>query len=319
MNKPIFNRNLVISLFIIGFAVSLLSFSMAAAQNQAAPTPTILGTVELVTETPTPTIELPNVELIKEYKIISDLNNVGIIDPGDKIMYTITYSNKGPTDAANLVIQDKLPVQYFETIKKEEISKGGTYNGQIIEWKVDTLPAGSSDSVSFSATLNSQLASGVTEISNPVAIFKDGIEVVEAKSVFSVNVLTPTVSPSSTPVPTLAQTPGAATATAVSPGASALSGSFGVTVIIGLLALIGIFVFTAIGGYAKYTTGQNDEEHLEAYLTRINVFREGVIIVFIVSAVLLMGISNTLPSDGVISILSAIVGYVFGRSTAAKR
>lgn len=39
---------------------------------------------------------------------------------------------------------------------------------------------------------------------------------------------------------------------------------------------------------------------------------------FIVSAVLLMGIAGTLPSDGVISILSAIVGYVFGRATAAK-
>lgn len=84
---------------------------------------------------------------------------------------------------------------------------------------------------------------------------------------------------------------------------------------IGMLALIGIGVFTYVGGIAKFQGSRDAEANSDITIARVAMFREGIIIIFIVSAVLLMGIAGTLTSDGVNSILSAIVGYVFGRAS----
>jgi uncharacterized repeat protein (TIGR01451 family) len=263
---------------------------------------------------------LPNLELKKEYKITSDINANGNIDPGDKILYTITFLNKGPIDATDLVIRDKLPVQYFEVIKKEDITKEGSYNGEFIEWSVDKLTSESANSVSYSVTIKDQLTSGITEISNPVTVLAEGIVLTEARSVFTVNVPTSTLSPSSTPtIATPTPTSGTITATATQvSGASALSGSPLPTWIIFSIAVIGIAVFTIVATVVRFGLKDDAEIDKDFLDHRLSVFREGVIIIFIVSAVLLMAISDVLPSDGAISILSAIVGYVFGRAKTGK-
>jgi uncharacterized repeat protein (TIGR01451 family) len=314
MNTHLLRRTLATSVLVIGFGLYLASFSSAIAQNQGEPSATLEETQGEATGTPTPTLALPNLEVKKEYKLTSDMNANGSIDAGDKVTYTITFSNVGSTDAANLVIRDNLPVQYFEIIKKEDIAKDGTYNGQFIEWKIDKLAANSSDSVSYTVTIKNLLASGITEISNPVTVLSGGSVLAEAKSIYTVTVLTPSPTPTITLSPTVTQT-AEATPTTVSAGASTLSGSPLPTWIVAIMATLAILVFTYVGAVAKFPPGKDADENDHFNLTRISIFREGVIIIFIVSAVLLMGISNILPSDGVISILSAIVGYVFGRAT----
>jgi hypothetical protein len=47
--------------------------------------------------------------------------------------------------------------------------------------------------------------------------------------------------------------------------------------------------------------------------------REGVFLIFIVSAILILAIGEGIREDGAISILSAIVGYVFGREATRSR
>lgn len=95
-----------------------------------------------------------------------------------------------------------------------------------------------------------------------------------------------------------------------------------------LLSFVGIAVFTYMGGFARFhklsATGKDglgaeqglSKDDVDVIEKRLALFREGVIIIFIVSTVLLMGIAGTLQSDGVISLLSAIVGYVFGRASS---
>lgn len=325
MKKQFLRRIFVISSVVIGIAIYQLNYSNVMAQNQVEPTTTITitGTLEAqeqITDTPSPTLVLPNLEVKKEYKITSDINANGNIDPGDKILYTITFLNKGPIDATDLVIRDKLPVQNFELINKEDITKEGSYNGEFIEWSIDKLTKDSANSISYSVTINDQLTSGITDISNQVTILTKGIVLAEARSIFTVNVPTSTPSPSTTPTVTiLTPTTGTITATATQvSGASALSGSPLPTWIIFSMAMIGIGVFTYVATIARFKPTGDAEKDQDFLDHRLSVFREGVIIIFIVSAVLLMAISDVLPSDGAISILSAIVGYVFGRAKTGR-
>jgi hypothetical protein len=156
-----------------------------------------------------------------------------------------------------------------------------------------------------------------------------------ASTAFQVSVPTPTPTLTWTPTPTWTPEATGTPAptwtpepTKVPSGASALGQNWPSTIIVVLLAFVGIAVFTYMGGLARlYNLSDiktdnpevvkdlRDDEK-EMVIRRMTMFREGVIIIFIVSTVLLMGIAGTLQSDGVISLLSAVVGYVFGRASS---
>jgi uncharacterized repeat protein (TIGR01451 family) len=318
MNKHLLLKILAISLLVFSGGFYQFNHSNAMVRNQEIPPTTTEQILEQATSTPTPTFTPPNIELKKEYKLINDINANGNIDPSDKVTYMITFTNKGSTDATNLVILDRLPSQYFEVIDKEDIIKGGIYNGEFIEWDIGTLTAGSSDSVGYNVTLKSDLSAGTTEISNPVAILSEGVTLAEARSIYKITVPTPSPSMTPQPTPSPSPTPITPTPTTIVPGASILSGSPLASIIVGLMAFLGIAVFTLMVFFVKVTNGSADVQD-DQFHAKVSIFREGVIIIFIVSAVLLMGISNTLQPDGVISILSAIVGYVFGRASSTKK
>jgi uncharacterized repeat protein (TIGR01451 family) len=324
--KQFLRKILALSLVVLGVFIIQLSSSRALARNQyqlATPSPGITVSPEQIGSAISPTLTLPNVDVKKGYKITSDLNANGSIDPGDKVMYTITLTNKGDSEATNLVIVDNPPAQYFEVIKNEDITKGGSYNGEAIQWKVDKLAVNAEISVSYSVTINKQLAFGTTEISNLVDVFTEDNLLAETKSKFTVIVPTPTPSPSPSPVPseTLSLTPGTPTDTPTptpETGASALSTSWQALLAISIMAVLGMAAFFYVGAFASFKGSSTAEQISKLNDTRIHIFREGVIIIFIVSTVLLLAISKVLPSDGAISILSAIVGYVFGRASQPK-
>jgi uncharacterized repeat protein (TIGR01451 family) len=316
MNKHLLLKILAIGPLVLSGVFYLFIPSNAMVRNQEIPPTATEQILEQATDTPTPTFTPLYIELRKEYSLTNDINGNNNIDPGDKVTYTITFTNKGSIDVTNLVILDRLPLQYFEVINKGDITKGGTYNGEVIEWDIGILIAGSSDSVGYTVTLKSDLSTGTTEISNPVAVLSEGVTLAETRSIYVITVPTPSPSMTQKPTPSPSLTPLAPTPTTIVPGASILSGSPLPTYIIGGMALIGITVFTLML-FIKIQNGSNNQE--DGLQIKISTFREGVIIIFIVSAVLLMGISNTLQPDGVISILSAIVGYVFGRASSTKK
>jgi hypothetical protein len=170
---------------------------------------------------------------------------------------------------------------------------------------------------------------GSKEIRNEASVLVGGILQGSASTVFQIQAPTPTptatVTPTDTPVPSATPNP---TSTPTPSGASALGQNWSSTIIVVLLAFAGIAVFTYMGGFARFyklagagasesgSTANLTKDEIDLVEKRITMFREGVIIIFIVSTVLLMGIAGALQSDGVISLLSAIVGYVFGRASS---
>ena len=121
---------------------------------------------------------------------------------------------------------------------------------------------------------------------------------------------TPTREPTPTPQPTLPDDAG--------PKAGIFAGMPLIpSILIGFLAVVSTFILVYVGACAQY--GSEDEDKCELSRQRIAMVREGVFLIFIVSAILILAIGEGIKEDGAISILSAIVGYVFGREAARSR
>ena len=73
------------------------------------------------------------------------------------------------------------------------------------------------------------------------------------------------------------------------------------------MVLLALIVFT-VGRSAKMNAGDR-----EAYLPLV----QGMVLVTVVVAVILLGISGKLTAEGLASILAAIVGFAVGRATSA--
>lgn len=303
----------VICIIIMGLMTLCFEKSNALAQTELPPSSTetqFFMTPQSQDEigstiTPSATPELPKLNLAKEFELIADRDNDGIIDPGDTVKYTIILGNPNPEEI-DLIIRDSIKQELL--LRPTDISKDGIFNGHYIEWQLK-LGANLTDSLSYNVIIKDSLE-GRIEIPNEVEIFSNNTPIATTMSKFSILVPTPTKVPTSTVTPTIIVTP-AITPTEVSQtGATVLAESWQTLVEIGLLA----FVAMAIFAWSLYLKHDKVTEDPEITKKRMDIVRDGVMIIFIVCAVLLMGISGTLPSDGVISILSAIVGYVFGRS-----
>jgi hypothetical protein len=72
-----------------------------------------------------------------------------------------------------------------------------------------------------------------------------------------------------------------------------------------------------VGACAQYCSDDRNKRELSRQ--RIAMVREGVFLIFIVSAILILAIGEGIAEDGAVSILSAIVGYVFGREATRRQ
>ena len=88
--------------------------------------------------------------------------------PGGTITYTLTYRNNGDADATGVVITDDFDERYISIKDKG----GGTVidNPGEIMWKIGTVPAGGSGSVSYTVTVNSDIPSGNSYLVNEATI-----------------------------------------------------------------------------------------------------------------------------------------------------
>jgi uncharacterized repeat protein (TIGR01451 family) len=245
----------------------------------------------------------------REPGLVNDLNGNGIADPGDTIKYNITYENKGNGDATDVIIVDDYPETLITSIVN--ITGDGKKDESTITWELDTLAAGDSGSLSYEATLQETFPPGPTSVKNSVTISSKEMEPAGATETIKVEV-TPTPTPTPTPsVQRVEKDP--------STGIFAEAEMARVaSILILVLTSVAMLVLLIVGIWTKYCS-KNAEEAGKLNRQRIEMVREGIFLIFIVSAVLILAIGSGIESDGAISILSAIVGYVFGRTASRSR
>lgn len=250
--------------------------------------------------TKTVTVEAPGLTIDKGVAgaLVNDLDGDGVVDPGDTIEYIITYENIGGGEATNVTIVDDYDQTLIESIPN--ISGNGKDDGDTIKWDIGTVKGGVGDSVTFEATLKKVFAVGSTSVENKATISSKEIEEVSIERLIVVEV---------TPMPT---------PTPVRPVEGPAAGIFAgreksPLILIGILAAMAMGVLAFVGAIAEYSPKKTHNGELTR--ERVALVREGVFLIFIVSSIMLLAIGGGVESDGAISILSAIVGYVFGRVT----
>jgi magnesium-transporting ATPase (P-type) len=146
---------------------------------------------------------------------------------------------------------------------------------------------------------------GLTNVQNRATISSRETEPTSATATVKVEVV-PTPTPEPTPKPELPPEE-------EGPAAGIFAGMpLLPSVLIGILAIVAMVILAYVGAIAKYSPDKEAKDDLNRQ--RIALVREGVFLIFIVSAVLILAIGRGIEPDGAISILSAIVGYVFARA-----
>jgi uncharacterized repeat protein (TIGR01451 family) len=116
--------------------------------------------------------------------VVSKADDGTPVGPGSTIHYTITVRNIGNAAATGVSVTDPVPGH----TSVGTIGNGGYLGGKTLHWDGQTVPAGGSIHLSYSATIDPGLASSITAITN------DGIVVKNASGTLT------TGSPHTTPI-----------------------------------------------------------------------------------------------------------------------
>jgi uncharacterized repeat protein (TIGR01451 family)/fimbrial isopeptide formation D2 family protein len=100
-----------------------------------------------------------------------------VAEPGDTLVYTLTFENIGNQDATGVVLTDVVPDN--TSFNAAASSTGwscvpGSASGSLCSLVIGSLPAGTSDSVSFAVDLDNPLPTGFDEIFNIATVADDG-------------------------------------------------------------------------------------------------------------------------------------------------
>jgi hypothetical protein len=241
--------------------------------------------------------------------LVNDLDGDGKPDPGDTIKYNITYENIGDGRAIEVAIVDDYDQDYIDSIAN--ISGDGRDDEDTITWNLGTVEAKKKDSASYNATLKSVFPPGSTNVENTATISGDNVETASDKATVLVEVIpTPTPAPTFTPAPTAAPTPSTLKVQeTIAQGEGPLNNTQ-ITILLAML-LIGGLVVVGFMAFQTLRSGGAAEDH-----EHIRCLIEGVILVVIFFSIIVLALHNAIERDGVISIVSAIVGYMLGRRAA---
>lgn len=278
---------------LVGWLALLLTSSVAQASSHV--------------NTPTPE-PVPILELSKTRKMVNDLNNNGIPDPGETIEYIITINNVGAASAFDLKIADDYDQLYFAPLTT--IGSDGNDDGDIISWNIEMLAAGEEISISYNTMLIAIFPVGTTKVENTVTltVSNEGIEPLFGSDTFSVAVPSPTPPP---PSPTAAPTETVSTG-----DVGTISGTSDDIVItseqyvklinylltlstIGLVLLAILYYFPKeIGtGANKIKVGQS--EFLVAYIFAV-----------VMATIVVLGIGAVIPHSTIAGLIGTIAGYL---------
>ncbi len=91
-------------------------------------------------------------------------------EPGDEIVYTLTYENLGPAGAVNFTITDDFDERYVTVID----DGGGVVRNGRIAWNIGgPLFAGESDAIVYKVRVSDDMPEGTTNVDNVVVIEDD--------------------------------------------------------------------------------------------------------------------------------------------------
>ena len=128
--------------------------------------------------TDTPVESAPELRATKVDSLQIDVNNNGLVNPGDTIRYTVTISNVGDRAATGVDFSDTPDVNTAlvvgsVTISQGNVTLGNNVNETSVGVDVGTVGVGSSVTIEFDITVNDPLPEGVTEVSNQGVVSDD--------------------------------------------------------------------------------------------------------------------------------------------------
>lgn len=247
------------------------------------------GTVELRTEatieadgvqpataTDTFTLDMPILSIERER---TDLNG-DPIEPGDTLRFTIRFGNSGAVAASDVVVRD----DYEEGVVAglSSISAGGREADGAVEWVLTELGPGAEQTVSYDVRLITAINES-KEVDNTAIIYVRGTELMRYGTKMTVE-------------------PGP-------PGEEGEQVFQREPVAVALLVGTSTVIALLIVGLLTYAYLQKTEGKQRAFRFGI----EGVAVVVIVEAVLVLAMNKSIEPDGAVTILSGIAGYLLGR------
>lgn len=234
-------------------------------------------------------LSLPPQLIVKRER--EDLNG-GAIEPGDTLRFVIRIFNAGSVEAADVAVCDDFDEQVVAEVSNISDS-GGEVDGAI-EWLlVEPLVPGAERTVSYKIRLVGEIDESTTA-ANTASISIGGVEVDRSQTAMTIE-----------PPPEAA--PPVTIAVPESPGIFEDQPTL-LAVLVGVLSVAALL---AVDGLALLILkkGEWKEGHFRLVM-------EGIAIVVIASAVLILAINKTIESDGAVSILSSVAGYVLGRTVS---
>ncbi len=103
----------------------------------------------------------------------ADNDGNGALSPGDTVHYAVTYANTGNASAHGVSVSDDPDETALASVGN--ISGGGAYNGNTIDWSLGTVTPGSGDTLTYDVSLGSAgtFADGTTAVHNVVVVDSD--------------------------------------------------------------------------------------------------------------------------------------------------
>jgi len=215
--------------------------------------------------------------------------NGGAVEPGDTMQFTIQIANTGKDFSKPLTVRETYDKKVIAGI--ENITNGGVEVEGGVEWVINGIKQGETKDLSYDALLASNVTERL-ETLNVATLFVDNVEVGQSQTTFTLE-------------------PRPAPAVETAPPVLTENDSRYVLFLIGLVATLG-FILIGFLTSNLLKTGKWQPRYFRNAI-------EGTAIIVVVIAVLILSISsNGIDAQGTVSILSAIIGYILGQTTADR-
>jgi uncharacterized repeat protein (TIGR01451 family) len=208
--------------------------------------------------------------------------NGGAIEPGDTLRFTIRVRNSGAAEAKNVTVRD----DYDDTVVAgvSSISQGGSEVDGAIEWKLTALEPDTEETASYEVLLKSEISEPTEAVNTAISLIDD-VEIAYRQTMMTIE---PALEETTPTEPQVFREP------------TTIAWLVGVTTVAALLL---------VGGLALFVLGKG--EWKERYFRFVI---EGVAVIAIIEAVLVLAMNKSIEPDGAVTILSGIAGYLLGRS-----